>query len=147
MMRPQSRLEPNDLFIGFNSDTTSTLVLHLTGTVIESLFDPENCLIQAKKYLLRCATPDCVLRTTARTTMTNSERQNIWNEYFVNQSHLTLDHLILYHMKNCNTTDSVGRQNQLLQITTHSKSTLLSLNLTELKVEKKFLLRIFFWSK
>lgn len=126
--RPHVRLEPNDLFIGFNSDTTASLVLHLTHTEPER-FDPKNVLTEAKKYLLRCATPDCVLRTTAKVNLSTTEKKAIWDEYFVAQSHLALDQLMAYHLNNDG--------GDLIQITTHSKSTLLSLELGDLKVKKK----------
>lgn len=109
-----------DLFVGFNSDTCASLVLYLSsrGLTESQLFD------LAKSYLIKCATPDFIIR---------SRDQQLWQEYFVNQAHMALDELLDYHV-NRQTHD----HNRLLQISTHTKSSLFGLNIDQLKAKLAF---------
>lgn len=130
-MRTMHWLEANDIFIGLNSDTTASLVLHLTRQNPND-FLAEEVILEAKQHLLRCATPDCVLRTSFSVTFANDDKKFLWNEYFVEQRHLALDQLMAYHFGRAPEVVSRG-SGRLLQITTNSKATLLSLNLNHLK--------------
>lgn len=97
----------SDSFVGFNADTCASLILHLGD------------LNRAKDYLIKTATPDFIIRT---------GDANLHREYFQNQGHLALDELLDYHL-NRQTDDA----NRLLQISTHSKSSLFGLDLDKLK--------------
>lgn len=128
---PVMSLETNEMFIGFNSDTSASLVLNLTRNQPDT-FDLDQMFLEAKKNLLQCATPDSVMRISFRSKLDRQERELIWNEYFINQKHLALDQLMKYHFSQ---NQIKTGQNQLIQITTHSKSTLLSLNMDELRIK------------
>lgn len=121
-------LEPNEMFIGFNSDTTASLVLNFA----KNQADRNDILLKAKKCLLQCATPDSVVRAVSgkSSKLAKPEREFIWDEYFVSQKHLALDQLVKYHMCQNNSNQS---HDQLVQVTTHSKSTLLSLDMDDFK--------------
>lgn len=121
-------LKPNEMFIGFNSDTTANLVLNLTRNKPKT-FDRDQVLLQAKKNLLQCSTPDCILRVFSKQKFPQNEREFIWKEYFINQRHLALDQLLEYHLSQNQDNENV----HLVQITTQSKSTLLSLNMNDIK--------------
>lgn len=123
-----SSLETNEMFIGFNSDTTASLILSLTRNQPET-FDFDQILLEAKKCLLQCATPDSVMRISSKSKLPLDQREFIWNEYFINQKHLAFDQLMMYHFSN----NHIADDGQLIQITTHSKSTLLTLNMDEFK--------------
>lgn len=121
-------METNEMFIGFNSDTTASLILNLTRHQPDT-FDEAHVLLEAKKCLLQCATPDSIMRVSSKSRLDKDQREFIWNEYFLNQKHLALDQLMNYHFSlSINNDDG-----QLVQITTHSKSTLLTLDMDEFK--------------
>ncbi len=82
---------------------------------------------QVKVNLLKCATPDAVVRSfNLQPSLDKPECEFIWNEYFTNQKHLCLRELLEYHLKE----DS---SNSLVQLTTHSKASLNNLDLDRLR--------------
>jgi E3 ubiquitin-protein ligase RNF213 len=161
------RPEPNETFIGYHADTVATLVLYLTEQLEnllslqqheldESMEHDDNSLLDeqkesqviylAKKFLLRCATPDSIIRISSSKEFKDStEKEFLWNEYFVNQKHLSLKELLSYHTtskikltrmtsaqadKTASTLSSkleYNSSNNLIQVSTHSKSSVLNL--------------------
>ena len=100
----------------------------------------------AKKFLLRCATPDSIIRLSSSKVFKNTtEKEFLWNEYFVNQRHLSLIDLLAYHVKSkiklnrmtstqaekaASTLSSkleFNSSNNLIQVSTHSKSSVLNM--------------------
>ena len=159
--------EPNETFIGYHTDTVATLVLYLTEQLDNLLsqqqleldqsmeHNDESLLVKqqgsqvitlAKKFLLRCATPDSIIRISSSKEFKNTtEKDFIWNEYFVSQKHLSLKELLSYHTKSkiklnrmTSTQDEkigsilsskleFNSSNNLIQVSTHSKSSVLNL--------------------
>lgn len=127
--------EPNDMFIGFNSDTTASLVLNLTKTQPET-FKSSLVRLEAIKSILQCATPDRIIKAVSSSIdrFSQDELDFVWDEYFVKQKHFALDQLVKYHMHR----QDDGEENEtgrLVQITTHSQTTLLSLNWDEFRLK------------
>lgn len=120
-----SQVNLNEEFVGFHSDTIASLVLHFQTSKTD-LNDKQELINKAKKYLLRCATPDSIIRSNASRFLSQEEKDFVWNEYFSTQKHLCLKDLLNYHLN-----QSQDKTN-LIQITTNSKSTLLNLDLQDL---------------
>ena len=120
-----SSLETNEVFLGYNSDTIASLILHLTSK--QQHISVEELTRQVKQNLLKCATPDSVIRAANNSrSFDKSEREFIWNEYFYDQSHLCLKDLLSYHLKE-------NKTNNLIQLTTHSKSSLVNVDIENLR--------------
>ena len=154
----------NEIFIGYHSEVIATLVLYLTenhsNLIAEqanedkmsldsySFFNHksmEQIVEMAKSYLLRCTTPDSIIRVfNLSKSFDESEKQFIWNEYFIRQKHLYLKELLQNHIKLSHKQDNSNQSvpdfndqpindgnktfnttNNLIQITTNSKSTLI----------------------
>lgn len=141
-----STLEPGDVFIGFNSDTVASLMLQLsnskkslTKSLEEATLDSsssnvtnEELIRQVKINLLKCATPDSVLRASSSIQFRQqAEREFMWTEYFVNQKHLCLRDFLVDYLANYNS--ETCSMSPLIQLTTHSNSSLVNLNLETLK--------------
>ncbi|GAA6104753.1 E3 ubiquitin-protein ligase rnf213-alpha-like isoform X4 [Tachysurus ichikawai] len=91
---------PQDVFIGYHSDTCSSVILH----VVEKLRDDfENADIQdtllkeAKQVLLNCATPDSVVRL-EYTDLPDAETEQLFTTYFKEQKHHSLGEFIASHI-------------------------------------------------
>jgi hypothetical protein len=102
----------------------------------------------AKKTLLNCATPDSIIRLNVSRDFSEQEKNFLWNEYFVNQKHLSLAELLSYHISNSvkfsrtktpklsnlksETRLDFNSVNNLIQIATHSKASALNLDINSL---------------
>ncbi len=118
-------LEPNEVFIGYNSDTIASLILNLSTKKKD--ISNEELVKQVKINLLKCATPDSVVRSlNLERALGKPECEFIWSEYFANQKHLCLRDLLGYHLKE-------EAPNSLVQLTTHSKASLNNLDLEVLR--------------
>ena len=153
-------------FVGYHKDAVATLVLYLSETVaatgndIEQETDEQEALLSrvredddeleqlARCYLLRCATPDSVVRvcsssSSSRTSSTTAlDTEAIWSEYFERQQHMCLSELLESHCghednnkhETNNTTTKqqqdhlhwsfANRSSRLIQVTTYSTSSL-----------------------
>ncbi|XP_047672985.1 E3 ubiquitin-protein ligase rnf213-alpha-like isoform X3 [Tachysurus fulvidraco] len=109
---------PQDVFIGYHSDTCSSVILH----VVEKLRDDfENADIQdtllkeAKQVLLNCATPDSVVRL-EYTDLSDAETEQLFTTYFKEQKHHSLGEFIASHI-------SKGHRRQYIftEVTTFSR--------------------------
>ncbi|KAG8579470.1 hypothetical protein GDO81_010907 [Engystomops pustulosus] len=82
---------PSDVFIGYHSDTCSSVLLHLLENMNQTqsdLEDLQDVRKKARSALLNCATPDSVIR---------SGSQDLIDEYFKMQYHGSLQDLICSH--------------------------------------------------
>ncbi len=115
-------IDNNEAFIGFNYDTIANLVLHYS-TKTENKVE---ILRLVKNHLLKCATPDSVIRASSISSkkLDQKEQEFIWNEYFNIQKHLYLKELLTYHLQN--------EKESLVQVTTHSKSSIINLDCDKL---------------
>ena len=120
-------IEPNEIFIGYNSDTLSLMILHLSDQTLnlslnnrepKALKSRSDLIMNAQKLLLSCATPDAILRTNA----SKNAQEFVNTEYFLTQEHLSLDALLNSHLKK----DVLSKS--LVQITTHSNTALSSMD-------------------
>lgn len=86
---------PSDVFIGYHSDTCSSVVLQVAeNQTVET--DAQTTLNKAKAILLNCATPDSVVRLD-KSRLPDEERQHLINEYVKDEKHSSLGDYILYH--------------------------------------------------
>jgi hypothetical protein len=128
-----SKINLNDLFIGYNDDTIATIVLNLfqgNSNLIENMEDDNNNESSSKishnqlvtetiKILLRCASADSIIKTDMQKIRSKDvEIKDVWEEYFENQKHTSLKDLIEKHMES--TIDEKNFNKNLLQITTNS---------------------------
>ena len=185
------RPEPNETFIGYHTDTVATLVLYLTEQLDNLLnqqqleldqsmeHDDESLLVKqqesqvislAKKFLLRCATPDSIIRiSSSKEFKDTKEKEFLWNEYFINQKHLSLKELLSFHTTSriklnrmTSSQDQNGASilssklefnssNNLIQVSTHSKSSVLNLTNSKFQLlnatQRKNSIKLFFFSR
>jgi energy-coupling factor transporter ATP-binding protein EcfA2 len=117
LLRKQPRFTKlNEIFIGFSSDTNASLIRWLCSINSSNASEAE-IVQQAKVHLLKCASPEFVLR---------SQDASLKVEYFQNQAHLALEDLLRYHLEKSNDA------NRLVQITSHSKSSVFNVDLNSL---------------
>ncbi|KAK5884967.1 hypothetical protein CesoFtcFv8_018727 [Champsocephalus esox] len=93
------KYQPPDVFIGYHSDTCASVVLQVVETQKGSLdiSDPERRVLdEAKLILLRCATPDSVVRLDC-TGLPKVESENLARVYFEEQNNSCLADFILAH--------------------------------------------------
>ncbi|XP_010769191.1 E3 ubiquitin-protein ligase rnf213-alpha [Notothenia coriiceps] len=93
------KYQPPDVFIGYHSDTCASVVLQVVETQKDSLdiSDPERRVLdEAKLILLRCATPDSVVRLDC-TGLPKVESENLARVYFEEQNNSCLADFILAH--------------------------------------------------
>jgi hypothetical protein len=123
------------VFIGYNSDTVASLILQLTTRNKD--IQKEDLVKQVKTNLLKCATPDSVIRAAAaannKDRLGSDECEFIWNEYFVQQQHLCLHELLAYHLQHQYEEEPQPGGGSLVQLTTHSKASLINLDLETLR--------------
>ncbi len=87
--------------------------------------------------LIQCATPDSIIRFCGNQKIRPEQRDSLWQEYFVIQKHLSLAELIRFHL-------SMNKPaSNLIQLSTHSKSTLSSLDKKRFGVDEICLLKSF----
>ncbi|XP_029944702.1 E3 ubiquitin-protein ligase rnf213-alpha-like [Salarias fasciatus] len=95
------KYQPPDVFIGYHSDACASVVLEVTENQKANLnvTDAErNVLDEAKLVLLKCATPDSVVRLD-RTGLPKVESEELAKIYFEEQSNNCLADYILSHTR------------------------------------------------
>ncbi|XP_042369460.1 E3 ubiquitin-protein ligase rnf213-alpha-like [Plectropomus leopardus] len=90
----KKRYVPSDVFIGYHSDTCSSVVLQVTKN--ESEADAQTILNKAKDVLLNCATPDSVVRLD-KSRLPDEEREILMSKYVKEEMHKSLGDYIVYH--------------------------------------------------
>ncbi|XP_029285155.1 E3 ubiquitin-protein ligase rnf213-alpha-like [Cottoperca gobio] len=91
----KKRYVPSDVFIGYHSDTCSSVVLQVTeNQSVET--DAHTILDKAKDILLNCATPDSVVRLD-KSRLPDEERELLMKKYVKEQMHSSLGDYIVYH--------------------------------------------------
>ncbi|MEQ2259185.1 hypothetical protein XENORESO_008130 [Xenotaenia resolanae] len=104
---------PEDAFIGYHSDTCSSLVLQVTENKDET--DDQVTLKKAKTVMLKCATPDSVIRL-EKSKLPDDERDCWMKEYVKEDMHRSLGDYIAYHIK-----QSEHSQVSFTEVTTFSR--------------------------
>ncbi|XP_043986389.1 E3 ubiquitin-protein ligase rnf213-alpha-like [Gambusia affinis] len=105
---------PGDVFIGYNSDTCSSVVLQVTENKdIEP--DDQVTLNKVKTVMLNCATPDSVVRLD-KSQLPDDERDHWMKEYVKEDKHRSLGDYIAYHIK-----QSEHSQVSFTEVTTFSR--------------------------
>lgn len=88
---------PEDVFIGYHSDTCSSVVFQVTENKdVET--DDQVALNNAKTVLLNCATPDSVIRLD-KSQLPDDEREHWMKEYVKEDMHRSLGDYIAYRIK------------------------------------------------
>ncbi|KAM6938634.1 E3 ubiquitin-protein ligase rnf213-alpha-like [Lycodopsis pacificus] len=86
---------PSDVFIGYHSDTCSSVVLQVTENQSDET-DAQTILNKAKDILLNCATPDSVVRLD-KSRLPDDEREHLMKQYVQEEMHSSLGDYIVYH--------------------------------------------------
>ncbi|KAK9519509.1 hypothetical protein VZT92_022235 [Zoarces viviparus] len=86
---------PSDVFIGYHSDTCSSVVLQVTENQSDET-DAQTILNKAKDILLNCATPDSVVRLD-KSRLPDDEREHLMKQYVKEEMHSSLGDYIVYH--------------------------------------------------
>ncbi|KAL7397817.1 hypothetical protein ABVT39_028331 [Epinephelus coioides] len=100
----QKQYVPSDVFIGYHSDTCSSVVLQVTeneGAETENKSaetDAQTMLHKAKDILLNCATPDSVVRLD-KSRLPDDERVHLMEKYVQDEMHSSLGDYIVYHTR------------------------------------------------
>ncbi|XP_040919421.1 E3 ubiquitin-protein ligase rnf213-alpha isoform X2 [Toxotes jaculatrix] len=95
------KYQPPDVFIGYHSDTCASVILQVIEKQKDSLeiSDPERRLLdEAKLILLKCATPDSVVRLDC-TSLPKVESEHLARVYFEEQNNSCLADYILAHTR------------------------------------------------
>lgn len=95
------KYQPPDVFIGYHSDTCASVILQvmekLNGSLEDS--DPERAILdEAKAMLLRCATPDSVVRLDC-TRLPKVESEHLGRVYFEELNNSCLADYVLAHTR------------------------------------------------
>ncbi|XP_042164105.1 E3 ubiquitin-protein ligase rnf213-alpha-like [Oncorhynchus tshawytscha] len=93
------RYKPHDVFIGYHSDTCSSVVLQVTEkmkTESDESDTQRRVLDEAKLIMLNCATPDSVIRLDG-TKLSADETESLTQIYFEEQNHHSLADFIASH--------------------------------------------------
>ncbi len=96
---PTYKYQPPDVFVGYHSDTCASVVLQVIEKQKDSLeiSDPERRVLdEAKLILLKCATPDSVVRLDC-TGLPKVESEYLARIYFEEQNSSCLADFILAH--------------------------------------------------
>ncbi|XP_071329691.1 E3 ubiquitin-protein ligase rnf213-alpha [Trachinotus anak] len=112
------KYQPPDVFIGYHSDTCASVILQVTEKQKDSLeiSDPERRVLdEAKLVLLKCATPDSVVRLDC-TGLPKVESEHLAKVYFEEQSNSCLADYILAH-----TRQGVHLSSSFTEVTTFSR--------------------------
>ncbi|XP_075942052.1 E3 ubiquitin-protein ligase rnf213-alpha-like isoform X1 [Anarhichas minor] len=110
--------QPADVFIGYHSDTCASVVLQVIEKQKDSteISDPERRILdEAKLILLRCATPDSVVRLDC-TGLPKVESEHLAEVYFEKQDNSCLADFILAH-----TMQEVHCYSSFTEVTTFSR--------------------------
>lgn len=91
----ENQYDPNNVFIGYHSDTCSSVVMQVTGSQ-DIGNDYQVHLNKAKGILLNCATLDSVVRL-ERSKLPHEEQEDLMQEYFRGAVHSSLGDYIVYH--------------------------------------------------
>ncbi|XP_071342169.1 E3 ubiquitin-protein ligase rnf213-alpha-like isoform X2 [Trachinotus anak] len=86
---------PRDVFIGYHSDSCSSVVLQVTENQSLETY-AQTMLDKAKSILLNCATPDSVIRLD-KSRLPDDEREHLTKEYVKEEKHRSLGDYIVYH--------------------------------------------------
>uniref|UniRef100_A0A4W5RGZ0 Uncharacterized protein n=1 Tax=Hucho hucho TaxID=62062 RepID=A0A4W5RGZ0_9TELE len=96
-----NRYLPTDVFIGYHSDTCSSVVLQVTEKMKDEsdISDPQRRVLdEAKFIMLNCATPDSVIRLDG-TKLSDVETEKLTQIYFEEQKHRSLADFITSHTR------------------------------------------------
>ncbi|XP_008404832.1 E3 ubiquitin-protein ligase rnf213-alpha-like isoform X1 [Poecilia reticulata] len=88
---------PGDVFIGYHSDTCSSVILQVTEDKDLEPDDQVN-LNKVTSVMLNCATPDSVVRLD-KSQLPDDERDHLMKEYVKEDKHRSLGDYIAYHIK------------------------------------------------
>ncbi|XP_070836494.1 E3 ubiquitin-protein ligase rnf213-alpha [Chaetodon trifascialis] len=112
------KYKPADVFIGYHSDTCASVILQVIERQKYSgeISDPERRVVdEAKLILLKCATPDSVVRLDC-THLPKVESEHLSRVYFEEQSSSCLADFILAH-----TRQEVNCYSSFTEVTTFSR--------------------------
>ncbi|GLD49345.1 E3 ubiquitin-protein ligase rnf213-alpha-like protein, partial [Lates japonicus] len=112
------KYQPPDVFVGYHSDTCASVVLQVIENQKDSLeiLDPERRVLdEAKLVLLKCATPDSVVRLDC-TGLPKVESEHLARVYFEEQNNSCLADYILAH-----TGQDVHCRSSFTEVTTFSR--------------------------
>ncbi|XP_035997551.1 E3 ubiquitin-protein ligase rnf213-alpha [Fundulus heteroclitus] len=108
------KYSPGDVFIGYHSDTCSSVVLQVTNDEdVET--DHLVTLKRSKMVMLNCATPDSVVRLD-KTQLPKDKRDHWMKEYVKEDMHRSLGDYIAYHIE-----QSENSQVSFTEVTTFSR--------------------------
>uniref|UniRef100_A0A3Q4I151 RING-type E3 ubiquitin transferase n=1 Tax=Neolamprologus brichardi TaxID=32507 RepID=A0A3Q4I151_NEOBR len=93
----EKEYDPSDVFIGYHSDTCSSVVMQVTERESTET-DAQVTLNKAKDILLNCATPDSVVRLD-KSKLPTAEREHLMQEYVKEARHSSLGDYIVYHIQ------------------------------------------------
>eukprot|EP00064_Thunnus_orientalis_P007838 superscaffoldBa00000892_g7860 len=109
----EKQYTPSDVFIGYHSDTCSSVVLQITeNQSVET--EAQTILKKAKDILLNCATPDSVVRLD-KSRLPDEEVEQLMKEYIREEMHSSLGDYIVYH------TQQAKQSNFFTEVTTFSR--------------------------
>ncbi|XP_067452688.1 E3 ubiquitin-protein ligase rnf213-alpha-like isoform X1 [Thunnus thynnus] len=109
----EKQYTPSDVFIGYHSDTCSSVVLQITeNQSVET--EAQTILKKAKDILLNCATPDSVVRLD-KSRLPDEEVEQLMKEYIREEMHSSLGDYIVYH------TQQEKQSNFFTEVTTFSR--------------------------
>lgn len=91
----EKKYDPSDVFIGYHSDTCSSVVMQVTECE-STKTDAQVTLNQAKDILLNCATLDSVVRL-EKSKLPDEEREHLMQEFVKEAMHSSLGDYIVYH--------------------------------------------------
>ncbi|KAM3618897.1 uncharacterized protein V6R79_000067 [Siganus canaliculatus] len=141
---------PKDVFIGYHFDTCSSVVLQVAQSESAET-DAQTILDKAKDLMLKCATPDSVVRLD-NSKLPVDEREYLMKEYVKEEMHRSIGDYIVYHTQQqdqCHFFTEVTTFSRLLtavdiqllkNMTKHDNVKLLSLQ--QFDTESSFLKRI-----
>lgn len=95
--RVMKQYVPSEVFIGYHSDTCSSVVLQVMKNDSAET-DAQTILDKAKAVLLNCATPDSVIRL-EQSRLLDEEKEHLMKEYIKEEMHSSLGDYIAYHKK------------------------------------------------
>ncbi|XP_077411767.1 E3 ubiquitin-protein ligase rnf213-alpha-like isoform X2 [Vanacampus margaritifer] len=112
------KYNPSDVFIGYHSEACAS-VIHQVIKKSKDAFEisdaEQRVLQEAKLVLLRCATPDSVMRL-GQTDLPNGESEDLANVYFEDQNNTCLLDFIVAH-----TREEVHHVSSFTEVTTFSR--------------------------
>jgi hypothetical protein len=133
----------NELFIGYHDETLPQLLLYFKQKSYSLLqnekqemkdynYEDEELIKYVKNMLLRCVTPDCIVRLCS-TRNVEINRDEIWSEYFNNHYFNSFEDLLAKHIRENENkkSSSLYMNKNLIQISTHSKHCSNKIDLTK----------------